>query len=151
MFSSEVKEKLESLHISQKPKKIIVDLRYNGGGNSAIFDPFIDQLSKSYLNSKGKLFVLVGKRTFSSALMNAVELKRNTNSILIGEPSSGNINHYGEVRGFHLPKSNIVVAYSTKYWEIWKGKVGALKPDIHVEYSIKNYIKGKDEALMQIR
>lgn len=134
----------------QKPEKIILDLRYNSGGNSAILDPFIQKISASYLNRKGKFFVLIGKRTFSSAVMNAVELKRNLNAIFIGEPTSGNINHYGEVRGFSLPKSKIVIAYSTKYWESWKGKKGALKPDINVQYSIKNYVEGKDEALMQV-
>lgn len=134
----------------QKPEKIILDLRYNSGGNSAILDPFIEKVSKSYLNKKGKFYVLTGKKTFSSALMNAVELKRNSNAIFIGETTSGNINHYGEVRGFSLPKSKIVIAYSTRYWEIWKGKKGPLQPDIPVKYSIKNYMNGKDEALMEV-
>ena len=60
----------------QKPEKIILDLRYNGGGNSAILNPFIEKISASYLNKKGKFFVLIGKKTFSSAVMNAVELKK---------------------------------------------------------------------------
>lgn len=132
------------------PKKIILDLRYNSGGNSGVLSPFIEKIKDSYLNQKNKFFVLIGKKTFSSAVMNAVNLKRNTNAFLIGEPTSGNINHYGEVRGFSLPKSKIVMAYSTRYWETWKGKKGPLKPDIAVNYSIKNYIEGKDEALMQV-
>lgn len=132
-----------------QPEKIILDLRYNSGGNSAILDPFIEKIKQSYLNRKGKFFVLIGKQTFSSAVMNAVELKRNSDAIFIGEPTSGNINHYGEVRGFTLPKSKIVIGYSTKYWENWKGKKGPLKPDVTITYSIDNYIAGKDEALMQ--
>jgi len=143
-------EELFSVIDKQKPEKIILDLRNNGGGNSAILNPFIEKISTNYLNKKGKFFVLIGKKTFSSALMNAVELKRNSNAIFIGEATSGNINHYGEVRGFYLPKSKIVIAYSTRYWETWKGKKGPLKPDIGVKYSIKNYTEGKDEALMQV-
>ncbi|WP_214228025.1 S41 family peptidase [Pedobacter sp. B4-66] len=143
-------EELFPIIDEQKAEKIILDLRYNGGGNSAILNPFIEKISASYLNKKGKFFVLIGKKTFSSAVMNAVELKRNSNAIFIGEATSGNINHYGEVRGFSLPKSKIVVAYSTRYWERWKGKKGPLKPDINMKYSIKNYIDGKDEALMKI-
>lgn len=143
-------EELFSVIDKQKPEKIILDLRNNGGGNSAILNPFIEKISTSYLNKKGKFFVLIGKKTFSSALMNAVELKRNSNAIFIGEATSGNINHYGEVRGFSLPKSKIGIAYSTRYWETWKGKKGPLKPDTEVKYSIKNYTEGKDEALMQV-
>ena len=86
---------------SHKPERIIVDLRENSGGNSGILQPFIDSIKNSYLNKSGKLFVLIGKKTFSSALMNAVTLKRSTSAILVGEPTSGNINHYGEVRASH--------------------------------------------------
>jgi hypothetical protein len=135
---------------AQHPEKIVLDLRYNNGGNSGVLYPFVENIKASYLNQKGKFFVLIGKRTFSSAVMNAVELKRNSNAIFIGEATSGTINHYGEVRGFNLPKSKIVIAYSTRYWETWKGKKGPLKPDTNVKYSIKNYIEGKDEALMQV-
>ncbi len=133
-----------------KPTKIILDLRYNSGGNSGILTPFIEKIKQSYLNRKEKFFVLIGKATFSSAVMNAVELKRNSNATFIGEPTSGNINHYGEVRGFTLPKSKIVIGYSTRYWENWKGKKGPLTPDVAVSYSIKNYAAGKDEALAQV-
>ncbi|NRF37745.1 S41 family peptidase [Pedobacter foliorum] len=143
-------EELFPIIDGQKPEKIILDLRYNGGGSSAILNPFIEKISGSYLNKKGKFFVLIGKKTFSSAVMNAVDLKKNSNAIFIGQATSGNINHYGEVRGFSLPKSKIVVAYSTKYWERWKGKKGPLKPDRDVKYSIKNYTAGKDEALMEV-
>ncbi|WP_293788600.1 S41 family peptidase [uncultured Pedobacter sp.] len=133
-----------------QPEKLVLDIRENSGGNSGILWPFITEIKKSYLNKKGKLFVLIGKKTFSSAVMNAVELKKNTNATLIGEATSGNINHYGEVRGFKLPKSKIGIAYSTRYWENWKGKKGPLRPDVKIQYSIKNYIQGKDEALIVV-
>jgi len=136
---------------TKKPQKIIIDLRNNSGGNSAILDPFLNKLSKSYLNKNGSLYVLIGKNTFSSALMNAVDLKRNYKSILVGQPTSGNVNHYGETRGFRLPNSKIIVGYSTKYWEIWKGYNGALKPDIEVKYSIKNFKENIDEAIEYVK
>lgn len=135
---------------AERPEKIVLDLRHNNGGNSGVLSPFIEKIKGSYLNQKGKFFVLIGKQTFSSAVMNAVDLKRNSNATFIGEPTSGNINHYGEVRGFSLPNAKIIIAYSTRYWETWKGKKGPLKPDNAVQYSIKNYAEGKDEALMQV-
>ncbi|WP_316802812.1 S41 family peptidase [Pedobacter nototheniae] len=142
-FNESLFKEIETNH----PNKIVLDLRTNSGGNSGVLSPFIDTIKTSYLNKKGKLFVLIGKRTFSSALMNAIELKRNTNAELIGESTSGNINHYGEVRGFTLPKTKIVVGYSTKYWENWKGKKGPLLPDVKINYLIENFIQGKDEAM----
>lgn len=38
---------------AEKPQKIIVDLRNNSGGNSAILRPFLNKLNESYLNKKG--------------------------------------------------------------------------------------------------
>lgn len=132
----------------KKPKRLVIDLRDNSGGNSGVLTPFIDSIKSSYLNTKGKLFVLIGKQTFSSALMNAIDFKRNTNATLLGEATSGTVNHYGEVRGFRLPHTKIVIGYSTHYWENWKGHDGPLMPDVAISYSVKNYAKGIDEALV---
>ena len=135
----------------QKPEKLIIDLRNNSGGNSAILKPFLENLKTNYLNKKGSLYILIGKKTFSSALMNAIDLKRDYNSILIGEPTSGNVNHYGETRGFYLPNSKIIIGYSTKYWENWKGYSGSLKPDIQIDYSIENFKNNIDEVIEYIK
>ena len=43
--------------------------------------------------------------------------------------------------------SKIIVGYSTKYWEIWKGYNGALRPDIEIKYSLKNFKNNIDEAI----
>ncbi|WP_448104289.1 hypothetical protein [Pedobacter panaciterrae] len=136
--------------IKNKPKRLVIDLRDNGGGNSGILTPFIERIEQSHLNTKGKFYVLIGKRTFSSALMNAVALKRGTKAILLGEATSGSVNHYGEVRGFRLPHTKIVIGYSTRYWETWKGYDGPLRPDIPITYSVNNYAKGMDEAMIHV-
>lgn len=112
-----------------------------------MLQPFLDKLRTNYLNKEGSLFVLIGKNTFSSALLNAMDLKRNYNAILVGEPTSGNVNHYGELGGFALPNSMLVVLYSTKYFENWKGYEGTFIPDVEIEYSIDNFKNGIDEAI----
>jgi hypothetical protein len=143
------KELFESI-ATNKPKKLVIDLRYNGGGNSRILAPFLARLKTSELNSTGKLYVLIGKMTFSSALLNALDLKRNYNTILVGEPTAGSINHYGETRAFELPNTKATVVYSTNYFEQWKDHDGPLIPDILVNYSIENFKKGIDEAFEAI-
>jgi len=143
-------QELFSVIRDKHPKRLVVDLRNNSGGNSGILTPFLDSLKTSNVNASGKLFVLIGKQTFSSAIMNAVDLKRNTHAILVGEPTSGSINHYGEVRGFHLPHSRMIIGYSTRYWENWPGHDGPLRPDVVIGYSEKNSIRGIDEALRYV-
>ncbi|WP_080904731.1 hypothetical protein [Parabacteroides sp. Marseille-P3160] len=136
----------ESISIN-KPEKLIIDLRYNGGGNSKVLNPFLIRLKNNYLNANGKLYVLIGRMTFSSALLNALNLKQNFNSVLLGQPTAGSINHFGETLTFTLPNTKATVVYSTKYFEEWKGHNGALTPDIQIDCSVKEFNKGKDEVL----
>lgn len=142
-FTDEVFERIEAQH----PARLVIDLRENGGGNSALFMPFIKRLRKSYLNKENRIRVLIGRGTFSSAVMNAVELKRTTSAVLIGEITGGNVNHYGEVREEALPWSGFKVMYSTKYWENWPGKQGGLQPDEEARPTIADLWRGTDTAL----
>ena len=83
--------------------------------------------------------------------MNAIELKRTTNATFVGEPTGGNINHFGEIKSFELPNLNMRVTYSTKYWENWIGHNGALMPDVPVMHSLANFLNNNDEALDYIQ
>ena len=134
----------------RSPQKLIIDLRYNGGGNSSILDPLIDSLQNNYLAREQSLYVLIGKQTFSSALLNAMSLKKKCHAILVGEPTAGTVNHYGETRTFKLPCSHATVTYSTKYFETWKGHDGALHPDKAIAASAEDFKRGHDTVLEYI-
>lgn len=100
-------------------EKLIIDLRNNFGGNSLLLNPFVDYIKHcEKINKKGNFFVIVGRATFSSALLNAFSLKENTSAIFIGEPTGGKPNCYGEVKRFTLKNSGLTICYSTKYYKI---------------------------------
>jgi len=143
-------KRLFELINEKRPGKLILDLRLNGGGNSAILNPFITAIKKSFLNNKNSFFVLIGQKVMSSSLMNAIELKRTTNATFVGEPTGGNINHFGEIKSFELPNLNMRVTYSTKYWENWKNMEGSLTPDISISNSFYDFLKANDKAIEKI-
>ncbi len=142
-FNKKLFQKIEEV----KPEKIILDLRQNSGGNSGILSPFIKSIKKSELNNSERFFVLIGRKVMSSSLMNAVALKKSTNATFLGEPTGGNINHFGELKSFTLPNSKTIVTYSTKYWENWKSQHGSFKPDIETTNSLADFLKSYDSAL----
>ena len=135
--------------MDQNPvERMVIDLRLNGGGNSIIFDPFIKALSRRRdVNQRGRLFVLIGRRTFSSACLNAMELKRETKMTLVGEPTGQRPNFYGEVDTMTLPYTKLRVRYSTRYFKTMDGDPPALAPDIQVEPSSSDYASGRDPVL----
>ena len=133
---------------TEEVKRIVIDLRHNGGGNSGIFAPFLKELKKrGEFLQKRSIYVLIGRRTFSSAILNAIDLKKQTPAIFAGEPTGGKPNHYGEVQMFRLPHSGLPVTYSIKYFRVLDDDPDSLMPDILVEPRISDYLKKADTVL----
>lgn len=132
---------------SHKADKLVIDLRQNRGGISPIFDPFIKKLRKSSFNEKGSLYVIIGRDTYSSAVLNAISLRQKTKACFVGEATGGRPNHYGEVKEFKLPNSQKAIRYSTKYFKWYKADVAAINPDVTIAETFKAYQNARDPVL----
>lgn len=129
-------------------EKLVLDIRNNPGGNSGILQPFINKIAANEnLNKEGNLYTILGRRTFSSAILNALEIDEKTHSVFVGEPTGGKPNHYGEIRYFNLPNSGYKVYYSTKYFEFVSGDPESIYPDYLIELSFNEFVNGIDPAL----
>lgn len=132
--------------------KLVIDLRNNSGGVHFQTDKFISEISKNeYLNKPDKLYVIVGRNTFSSGMQYALDFKELTNATIIGEPTMGKPSHYGAVKSIVLPNSKIKINYSTKYFECKDYDLDSLVPDYRVERSIRDYIEGIDPVMEKIK
>lgn len=138
----------------EKPKvvSLIIDLRNNFGGNSSLLAPFMNYVKHcDKINRKNKLFVIIGRETFSSALLNAYFLKQNTSAIFLGEPTGGKPNCYGELQKLTLKNSGLTVCYSTKYYKIIEDDaLPSLLPDVNIALTIQNYVNNEDPCLEYI-
>lgn len=132
-------------------QKVMIDLRYNSGGNSNIFEPMIEKIRDLQKEQQFEVYVLIGGNTFSSAVMNACQLKEETEAVLVGSPTGGNVNAYGEIEYFQLPNLPVTVWYSTKYFELIAGyEKDSLYPDIIVSTTFEDYINGIDREIQTI-
>ena len=128
-------------------EKFVLDLRDNSGGSSLVFKPLLDYLlNNEEFNQTGKLFVLVGRDTFSSGMFAAVDM-RQTNAIFVGEPTGCKPNHFGEVQTFQLPSSGLTVQYSTKSFQLSEADEATFEPDVRITYKAKEFLKAFDPAL----
>ncbi|MDX1994532.1 MAG: hypothetical protein SF029_19275 [bacterium] len=130
-------------------QRVVIDLRYNGGGNSSVLRPFIRAIrERSALNQPGGLYVLIGERTFSSAMMNAIELDDDTSAMLLGEPTGGRPNAYGETRTFTLPNSGLEIQYSTTYFRSRPGSdLDTVPPHVLIAPTYQDLLAGRDPVL----
>jgi hypothetical protein len=125
--------------------KIVFDLRFNGGGNSTQGTEFIKALAKfTKKYPEKKIFVVIGRVTFSSAILNAMDFKKLTNAIFVGEETGGKPNHFGEVKNLQLPNSGVRVNYSTKYFKRTDQDINTLRPDNLIELRFLDFKSGID-------
>lgn len=140
-FEEQVIKQIENSDID----KLIFDMRFNGGGSSYLAESLIDKISNNKkINKKGKLFVVVGNKTFSSAIFNTIYFKEKTNAIIIGEETGGKPNHFGFVKSFTLPYSEIKVTYSSEFWKLTEKDTNTITPDAIIECSFNDYKNGID-------
>lgn len=107
------------------PDHLIVDLRFNSGGNSMPGYRFAQALAKKQISAEqGGVILLISGTTFSSAMQNAADIikacggknKNTGTAILIGEPLTEPLRHYGEVKRFSLPASGLIIGRSSRLW-----------------------------------
>lgn len=112
-----------SLLDSGEASRLILDLRFNGGGNSGPGTRFVRALAdRDVGRERGRFFVVVGPGTFSSAIMTAVDAMDMTEAIFVGTPIATPVNAWGEVLRFALPNSGLAVGHSTRFWDNAAGK-----------------------------
>jgi hypothetical protein len=133
----------------ERPDKLVIDLRQNGGGDYTeglkhLIEPIRDLPG---VNAKGHLFVLVGARTFSAAMSNAAQFRSRTAAILVGQTVGERPNGYQEVRQMTLPNSRLVVRYSTRYYAFVEAGENIIRPDREIIPSWAEYRAGRDPVL----
>jgi hypothetical protein len=134
-------------------ERFVIDLRHNTGGNFHRNRPLIvDILERPEINRRGRLFVITSRTTFSAATIAAIDLKRETEALIVGEPSRGRPNGYSDEKHLELPNSGLQVNYSPLYRAAMPelGDSPYLPVDIPVEARFEDYRAGRDRALETI-
>jgi len=134
-------------------EKLVIDLRGNNGGNTFSGWSFVNQLSSNNkINKKGRLFVIIGRRTFSAAQNTATYFERLTNAIFVGEPTGSRPNFVGDEAPIKLPYSHLDLNISGVLWQsswgvdhrIW------IAPLIYTPPTLEDYANNRDKAMEAI-
>jgi tetratricopeptide (TPR) repeat protein len=134
-------------------ERLVIDMRWNNGGNTYHEVPLIHGLIRNEkINQRGKLFVIIGRRTFSAAQNGATFIERNTNAIFVGEPTGSSPNFVGEETIFTLPYSKILANVSDLYWQSsWPSDHRTwIAPQIYTPPSFEMYRQNRDPAMEAI-
>lgn len=134
-------------------EKLVIDLRWNNGGDTTIVHPLIHGLIRSdKINQRGKLFVIIGRRTYSAAQNTATYIERHTGAIFVGEPTGSSPNFIGEDNAFELPYSKLKANVSDLYWQSsWPDDYRQwIAPLIYTPPTFEAYRANRDPAMEAI-
>ena len=137
----------------RRVERVIIDVRLNGGGNNELNRPIWHALLKSdRLNEKGRVWVVIGPKTFSAAMNFVDDMELNTNATFVGEPTGETPNMWGDPVSLKLPNSGIVIQTSTLWWQMEdpRDKRPFRAPDIPAEMTFADYANNVDPVLNAI-
>ena len=138
---------------AKQPELVVLDLRYNIGGDGSLVKSLVHELIKrDALNRKGKLFVIVGRATFSAGVMLVHALDEHTEATFVGEPPGAYYQHYGDGTSFELPHSGLRVWVSTIYHQLSAYTTGqhVMPIELPAAFDSSDYFAGSDPALEEI-
>jgi hypothetical protein len=132
--------------------RVVVDLRHNGGGDNTTLGPIDFALRDPAIDRAGRLFVIIGRITFSAAANFATDLEQETGAIFAGEAMGGSPNLYGDARRIDLPYGTQAVYMATRYWErsTPDDQRMTIEPTVPAGLSSADYFAGRDPALAAI-
>ena len=129
--------------------RYVIDLRHNSGGIGAWVTPFVTGIGSSEFNEYGRLYVLVGRTTFSAAQHFMHKFEELTYAVFVGEPSGAKPSHYGDSKRVVLENSGLTLRVSTIYWHSWLANDFRDEIDPHISAPLTStaYYGGEDPAL----
>lgn len=134
----------------KKPfRRLVVDVRQNGGGNNQKYWPLLHAIKSKVVNRHTRPALLTGRTTFSAAGNFAADVERFTRARIVGEPPGGSPSQWGDSTEVALPHVGLEVLVATQY--VQSGRPGdtraALAPAVLVEASSADWLAGRDPAL----
>ena len=143
-------ERLASFSQTHDAARLVIDLRHNSGGDNTLLRPLLISLIRSKFNHRGGLYVLIGPITFSAAQNFVNRLELYADPIFVGQPTSNNVNFFGDPVETELPNSHLDVEMAHLWWqdEDPRDKRTATFPEIAISPgSFADYVNGRDAAL----
>jgi tetratricopeptide (TPR) repeat protein len=131
--------------------KFVLDLRFNNGGNGLTTIPFINEIIKrDNINRLGRFYTIIGRRSFSAAVLLVAEMMIHTNMLMVGEPAGAAENMLSDmVLGGILPNSGAQLFLSSAYINIaWPaGKNYTIPPHYPAPLYSSDFFSGRDPAV----
>ena len=139
-----------------RPKAVILDLRFNTGGDSAVSSELIRRLNESTGNIPR--YVITGRATFSAGISALAQFLSGGPATIVGEHAGDDLDHWSEGGYIELPNSRLEVDFQTVLHSYSSSpcprdiscvdmSVDSIAPDLPVTTTWADYLARRDPAL----
>ena len=133
-----------------RPSRLIVDLRYNFGGDGSQ----VPAMAREFIKREDsppwrELYILTGRRTLSAGIMAAVAVMDNTENTVVGEPMSAPVNSYGDATSINFPRTGLHMYLSTATHQLGDSNdFSEFAPvDVPAPFTFADYAAEQDPAI----
>ena len=148
----------------KKPKKLVIDLRLNSGGDLTQMRRIFDRmLQEDSFPAPDQVYAITGQGTFSAGLFHAANLKQQ-GAIIVGELAGDDLDFWAEIPGaLELPNSKVRIYASTGFHSYSKIAypqyadmvflnldIDTLEPDIIIRMTYAEFVAGRDPIMESI-
>jgi hypothetical protein len=133
-----------------RPKRLIIDIRYNIGGDGSQVPAMIHEFIKREDNPPWQgLYLLTGRRTFSAGVMIIDAFLDNTDVSLVGEPAGAGLNCFGDATEIPLPDTGLLLHMSTVRHQLGSSsdRQSTITVDARATFASSEYAAGTDPAV----
>ena len=158
-FAEKAQKKLAAEH----PRVLIVDLRFDTGGDISRTAALMREL-RYYV--AGRIYLLVGRYTFSAGIVAAAIVKKSGGDRvrIIGENVGDRLRWWSEGRDACLPNSHLCLHVNDGLWDLTKGcsgerdcygdrfvpAIGSLDPELNAPLTAAAWLSRRDPAMEAI-
>ena len=152
-FFDEMIQKMQAQ--DEKYKTLVIDVRWNGGGNRSIFQNELFK-HKDYLKNKS-IAIITGDLTASAGVQLIEDCLVSLNNVtLYGGPTCGAVHNYTEIKEIQVPGTDLILivpsvlddlpALTKKYGDVAE----SVLPDVPCEVSLQDIKRGVDTIFQRI-
>ena len=135
---------------ARKPGNLIVDVRHNTGGSTSLYPELLRTIIAYTRVPDRKVYVLIGRHTYSAAGNFITDLERLVNPVFVGEASGECCNLNGDFAQVRLPHTGLTGTIAGVRWnlshDVFDGR-REMSPQVPVQLTAAAYFAGLDPAL----